>query len=111
MEYVLRCLLSGLLFMLSGFIFGTVFWSRRERKFRERLDAARDELTEPESYIWVNVEDRLPVHDREYIVEYTFESNSNIRFHSIHDFMIRENRFQHEGFHGLKVVRWAELPK
>jgi hypothetical protein len=29
----------------------------------------------------------------------------------VHDFNVRENRFQHEGFHGLRVVRWAELPR
>ena len=58
MDYVYRFLLSGLMLILSGFMFGTVFWSRRERKFREKEDAARDELTEPEFGRWVAEWDR-----------------------------------------------------
>lgn len=111
MEYVLRVLFSGLLFILAGFMFGTVFWSRWDRKLRKKSEESENNLTKPESYIWVNVDDRRPIHNREYLVEYHFESCPDVMFHSVHDFNIRENRFQHEGFHGLTVVRWAELPK
>lgn len=111
MEYMLRCVISGFVFILCGFMFGAVYWSYRERKFREKLNRDEIPLTDPESYIWVNANDYLPIHNREYLVEYCFEACPDVRFHSVHDFNIRENRFQHEGFHGLKVVRWAELPR
>lgn len=113
MENVLRVLFSGLLFILSGFMFGTAFWNHRERKHREKLDETETALTEPESYIWVKVEDRLPTHNRDYLVEYYFESSPNLRFASVHRFNVRERRFQYENSRdfSLKVVRWAELPK
>lgn len=110
MENVLRVLFSGMMFMLSGFMFGTVFWSRYERKFREKLSATKGDLTEPESYIWVNVDDRLPTRSDVYVVEYCF-GDSGSRYYSAHRFDVRENRFEYEGYKDLKVIRWAELPR
>lgn len=110
MEYVFR-FLFGFAAMSVGCWLAILIYNLRIRRCKRELTLLQDRLTKPESYIWVNVDDRLPVHNREYLVEYCFESNPNMRFHSVHDFYIRENRFQHEGFHGLRVVRWAELPK
>ncbi len=58
MEYVLRVLFSGLLFMLSGFVFGTVFWCRLERKYREKLNTTEDDPVKLESGRWVAEWDR-----------------------------------------------------
>lgn len=110
MEYVFRCLF-GFALTFIGCEIAILITCRRIRNCKRELKFLRERITKPESYIWVDVEDRLPVHNREYLVEYYFEEQPNARFHSVHDFQIRENRFQHEGFHGLKVVRWAELPR
>lgn len=110
MEYVLRVLFSGLLFILSGFMFGTAFWSYRERKHREKQDETETALAEPESYIWVKVEDHLPTREVECVVEYCFDGRG-FKFYDVLRFYPREGRFQCEGYQGMKVVRWAELPR
>lgn len=110
MEYVFRCLFGFAVTFISCEI-AILITCRRIRNCKQELKFLRERITKPESYIWVDVDDRRPIHNREYLVEYCFESCPDVRFHSVHDFNIRENRFQHEGFHGLKVVRWAELPR
>lgn len=109
MEYVFRCLF-GFAMTFIGCEIAILITCIRIRNCKQELKFLRERLTKPESYIWVNVTDRLPVHNREYLVEYHFGS-SNELFHSVHEFQIRENRFEYEGFKGLKVVRWAELPR
>ena len=111
MEFVLRCVIYSLLLILSGFMFGTVFRSRYERKFREKSDATRGELTKPESYIWVDKNEHLPEHDGEYIVEYRFGENGSMIFHRIDEFSTSRNRFHDEGWYDMIILRWAELPK
>lgn len=110
MEYVFRCLF-GFAMTFIGCELAILITCRRITRYKQELKLHRERLTKPESYIWVDVDDHLPVHNREYLVEYRFEKYPDVRFHSVHDFDIRENRFQHEGFEGLKVVRWAELPR
>lgn len=91
----------GLYIIMNGFI---------EEKRRE-LNDLNENLTKPESYIWIDCNERYPMCDGEYLVEYYFEDNVNMRFHSVHRFDAREKRFSYEGFKELKVIRWAELPK
>ena len=110
MEYVF-CFLVGFVVTLIGSWIAVAATEQDVRNARSELKNLRARLTKPESYIWVDVGDHLPTHNREYLVEYCFENYPDCLFHSVHDFNIRENRFQYEGFHGLKVVRWAELPK
>lgn len=83
----------------------------RIRNCKQELKFLRERITKPESYIWVNVDDRLPTHNREYLVEYYFENFPDSVYHSVHDFNVRENRFLYDGFRNLKVIRWAELPR
>lgn len=110
MGYVYRFLL-GFSVTFVGCEVAILIMRRRIEKYKLEVRVHRDRLTRPESYIWVNVEYHPPEHNGEYLVEYCFENYPDVKFHSVHSFDIRENRFQHEGFHGLKVVRWAELPK
>lgn len=117
MEYVFRFLLGFLVTWAGCFLASLIMVGRiRKRqvelnRLKFNLDRYRESLTKPASHIWVDVEDRLPTHNREYLVEYCFGDFPDRLFHSVHDFDIRENRFQHEGFRNLKVVRWAELPR
>ncbi len=110
MDYVFR-FLFGFAVTFIGCELAILITRRGIRKNARMLEELKSNLTKPESYIWVNVEDRLPVHNRDYLVEYYFEVNPNLRYHSVHEFQIREHRFEYDGFHGLKVVRWAELPR
>lgn len=110
MEYVFRCLF-GFAVTFIGCEIAILITCRRIRNCKQELQFLRERITKPESYIWVNADDRRPTHNREYLVEYCYEPYPDVRFHSVHDFKVREDRFQHEGFHGLRVVRWAELPR
>ena len=110
MEHVFS-FLFGFAMTLTGCTLAILSMRRALRENERELEESKKNLTKPESYIWVDVNDHRPMHNREYLVEYHFESCPDVMFHSVHDFNIRENRFQHEGFHGLTVVRWAELPK
>lgn len=110
MEHVFS-FLFGFAMTLTGCVLAILSMRRTIRENVHKLEESKNNLTKPESYIWENVDDRRPVHNREYLVEYYFETCPTVCFHSVHDFDIRENRFQHEGFHGLTVVRWAELPR
>lgn len=117
MEYVFRFLL-GFAVTLAGSWIAILSMRRTIRenanelkKIEDELEEAENNLTEPASYIWVDVDDHRPMRNGECIVEYCFDAYPDVRFHSVHDFYVHENRFQHEGFHGLKVVRWAELPR
>lgn len=117
MEYVYR-FLSGFAVTLMGCMIALLSMRRTIRenanelkKIEDELEEAENNLTEPASYIWVDVDDHRPTHNGECLVEYYFETCPDVRFHSVFDFDIRADRFQHEGFHGLKVGRWAELPR
>ena len=110
MDYLFKFLI-GFAVTFIGCELAILITRRGIRKNARMLEEIQNNLTKPESYIWVNVDDRRPIHNREYLVEYYFTACPDVRFHSVHDFYVRENRFQHEGFHGLRVVRWAELPR
>ena len=109
MDYVFRCLF-GFAMTFIGCEIAILITCIRIRNCKQELKFLRERLTKPESYVWVNAEDHLPTQNRDYLVEYCF-GNSTTRFYSVHTFYVRENRFQHEGWEGLKVIRWAELPK
>ena len=110
MEYVFRFLI-GFLVTFAGCGVAIFILSRRIEEYKLKLRVYEESLTKPESYIWVRVEAYLPERDGYYLVEYSFESSRNLRFHSVHGFRVSDGRFQPEGFDGLKVHRWAELPK
>ena len=110
MEYVFR-FLFGFLVTFAGCEIAILLTRRRVAICKSDLKFYRERLTKPVSYIWIRVEDHYPERDGDYLVEYSFEANPMILFHSVHRYMVREERFQHEGFAGLKVHRWAELPK
>lgn len=57
---------------------------------------------------WISVKDRLPTESGAYLVSYKFESEH--RYFGVHDYYVGE-RFQHEGFRGLKVTHWMPLPE
>ena len=112
MEHVFS-FLFGFAMTLTGCVLAILSMRRTIRENAHKLEESKNDLTKPESYIWVNVEDRLPTQNQEYLVEYCYESNPDMRFASVHWFYVRERRFQYEDFPGfnLKVVRWAELPR
>ncbi|MBO7309525.1 MAG: hypothetical protein J6V38_07845 [Kiritimatiellae bacterium] len=110
MEYVFR-FLSGFAVTLMGCLIALLSMRRTIRENAHELEETEKNLTKLPSYIWVDVNDRLPISDGEYLVEYCFENYPDVRMHAIYDFDVRLDRFQHEGFHGMKVVRWAELPR
>lgn len=109
MEYAFRFLV-GFAVTLLGCWIAVAATEQDVRNARSELKNLRARLTKPESYIWVDVDDHLPTCDQECVVEYCF-GESGPRSHGVHAFSVSENRFEFEGFHGLKVLRWAELPK
>lgn len=111
MEYVFR-FLFGFLVTFAGCEIAILIMRRRVTIYKHDLKFFQERLTKPESYIWVRVEDHPPERTGEYLVEYTFDDQPpSCPFYSVHAYSVIQERFEHDGFRGLKVHRWAELPK
>lgn len=110
MEYVFRFLFACAVTFVGCEI--SIFATRqRIRQCKLELKTLREKLTKPESYVWVNVHDRLPVSPGYYLIEYAFTEFPNSRYAAVHRFDAELNRFRNVDPFELKVLRWAELPK
>ena len=111
MEYVIRFLL-GVLVTFIGCEIAILIMRGRIVDYRLQLKRYRESLTEPEAYVWVRVDAYRPKQDGEYLVEYVFDDRSSSpRFYAVYSYSTLDERFDHEGFRGSKILRWAELPK
>lgn len=110
MEYIFR-FLFGFLVTFVGCMIAIRIMNRHIRANCVKLKELKVALTKPESYIWVNAEDRLPEHDGVYLVEYSFTEYPLSRCYIVLKFLVNDGRFQNISPRDQKVRRWAELPK
>lgn len=109
MEYVFR-FMFGLAVTFIGCMIPILVTSQRIRQSKLELKRLREQLTKPESYVWIDVRDRLPERDDQYLVEYEFVDFPMSRYATVTKYYSDEQRFRQDP-RETRVIRWAELPK
>ena len=110
MEYVFR-FLFGFLVTWAGYFVAVYLMGWRLQNGRRELAKLRELRTRPEPYIWVDVGERRPTENQEYLVEYHYAGPVFDRFHAVYRYDVSQERFEPEGFNGIIIDRWAKLPR
>lgn len=110
MEYVFRLML-GCAVTFVGCMISILATSQRIRQCKLELKRLREQLTKPESYVWIDVSDHLPKRDGRYLVEYEFvDFPLSSRYATVTKYYSDEQCFNVNP-REMRVVRWAKLPK